>query len=79
MEKRKVKSFPHPADSWAKVELHRWCYNGLPSQDDFRPIIISQALTNLADAIRKGDMNNLPSPSNMISILRYLAKLNIKH
>lgn len=79
MKKRKVKRFPDPKDSWAKVELHRWCYNELPRQDDLRPIIISQALRNLADAIQKGDMDNFPSPFNMISILRYLAKLNIKH
>lgn len=81
MKKRKVKNnrSPNPEDSWAKIELHRWCYNELPGPDDFRPIIIPQALTNLADAIQKNDKDNFPSPFNMISILRYLVKLNIKH
>ena len=68
---------PDPEDSWARVELYRWCYGELPF--DRRPIIISQALNKLADAIEKGDKDNFPTPFNMISMLRYLAKQNLKH
>jgi len=64
-----------PDDSWAQVELWRWQYGELPRPDDSRPLIPSVGLRNMAKAIEIRDPNDFPSPANVISVLRYTAKL----
>lgn len=65
-----------PNDSWAEVELYRWQYGELPPQDETcKALDVSEGLRGMAKAIEKHDLNNFPSPSNVISVLRYVAKL----
>ena len=66
---------PTPEDSWAKVELWRWQYGTLPQPDDMRPLDVAAGLRGMAEAIRKGDRNNFPTPFNVIAVLEYAAKI----
>jgi hypothetical protein len=61
-------------DSWAEVELWRWQYGELPSQDDIRKLDISVGVNNMAKALESGDRKKMPSVYNVISVLKYLAK-----
>lgn len=71
------KTIPDPEDSWAQVELYRWQYGELPD-DDSKPLDESKGLEAMADAIEKGCKENnssiMPSPYNVCSVLRYMAK-----
>lgn len=63
-------------DSWAQVELYRWQYGELPPQDETcKKLDISEGLLGMARAIEKGDESNFPTPFNVVSVLRYVAKL----
>jgi hypothetical protein len=69
-----------PADDWAMVELHRWQYGALPAPDDLRPLDVAQGLDKMAQALEnacKGyaPLDELPSPFNVASVMRYAAKL----
>jgi len=66
---------PDMNDSWAQVELWRWQYGELPQNGDKRELNISKGLHGMADAIEKGDQDNFPTPFNVISVLRYCAKI----
>lgn len=68
-------------DSWARVELYRWQYGRLPTNDHIdcdNDLDESKALLAIADAIEKGcmeqNMDIMPTPFNMISVLKYIAK-----
>lgn len=65
----------NPNDGWAMVELWRWQYGKLPDENDTRPLDISQGLKGMADALEKNNPSNFPTPFNIISVLRYVAKL----
>lgn len=66
-----------PNDSWALVELSRWQTGELPNPDS-PPLDISLALKHIANNIEKNVKSHTPehliSPSNLVSILRYLSK-----
>jgi len=65
-----------PNDSWAQVELYRWQYGELPPQDNScKKLKVSEGLKGMATAIETGDVKNFPSPMNVVSVLRYAAKL----
>ena len=64
-----------PDDAWAEVELWRWQYGTLPQPGDMRPLDVSKGLQGMADAIRKGNRSNFPTPYNVITVLEYAAKL----
>lgn len=65
-----------PNDSWAEVELYRWQYGGLPEVGGISGTLdVSAGLLGMADAIDKGDESNFPTPFNVVSVLRYAAKL----
>ena len=68
---------PDPNDSWARVERYRWQHGCLPNQPghEEQPLDESAGLEGMAAAIEKGDRKNFPSPMNVISVLRYAAKL----
>ena len=72
-------NLPNPSHSWAQVELFRWQYGVLPAGDDMRPLDVPIALRNMAKAIidgcSTGDRENMPSPSNVVSVLEYAAYL----
>ena len=70
-----VGSLPSPEDSWAMVELWRWQYGTLPQPGDMRPLDPAAGLRGMADAIRKGDRENFPSPGNVVAVLEYAARL----
>lgn len=65
-------------DTWARVELFRWQYGVLPSNSDNRKLDVAEGLKGMAQAIEtrcktgKGDM---PTPANVVSVLRYVAEL----
>ena len=69
-----------PNDSWAEVELYRWQHGELPPQDDrCKQLDKSAGLMAMADAIEKairsGNVEGMPAPHNVCSVLRYVAKL----
>lgn len=64
-----------PRDSWARVELWRWQYGCLPTAEDMRPLSVSAGLRGMAEAIRKRDMSNFPSPFGVGEVLDYAAKV----
>lgn len=65
-----------PNDSWAEVELYRWQWGELPPNDEScKQLSVPDGLRGMASAIEKRDLNNFPSPMNVISVLRYAAKL----
>lgn len=64
---------PDDNDSWARVEFHRWQHGCLPMICD-EPLDVSKALNEMADAIERGDPTNFPTPFNVVSVLRYVAK-----
>lgn len=68
-----------PNDSWAQVELYRWQHGELPPQNgNCKELDESIAAVAMADAIELGCKNNdrsiMPSPYNVCSVLKYLAK-----
>lgn len=66
-----------PNDPWTEVELWRWQYGELPQSTDMRPLDIGKGLIGMADAIeagcKAGNAELMPSPSNICSVLRYVA------
>ena len=65
-------------DSWAQVELYRWQHGELPPQDETcKKLDEPAALRAMADAIERGckdgKPNEMPSPFNVCSVLRYVA------
>lgn len=66
---------PDPNDSWARVELWRWQYGGLPAHDDMRPLDVSAGLRGMAAAITAGDRADFPAPGNVVAVLEYAAKV----
>lgn len=71
--------FEHdPNDSWARVELYRWQYGELPPNENSQELDESIALQNMAEAIeggcKTGDHRMMPTPFNVCSVLRYIAK-----
>ena len=66
-----------PNDDWAQVELYRWQHGNLPNDAEL-PLIESIALQNMANAIeegcKSGDASKMPTPYNVCSVLRYIAK-----
>jgi hypothetical protein len=66
---------------WAKVELYRWQHGNLPGEPgtEVRELDEAAGLRAMADALEKGcktnDMSVMPSPFNVISVLRYVAGL----
>jgi hypothetical protein len=67
-----------PNDSWAMVELYRWQHGELPPNKNSKELDESIALRNMADAIEEGcktgDHSMMPTPFNVCSVLRYIAK-----
>jgi hypothetical protein len=64
-----------PEESWARVELWRWQYGHLPAANDEQPLDVAAGLRGMAEAIRKGDLSNFPTPFNVIAVLEYAAKV----
>jgi hypothetical protein len=65
-----------PNDSWAEVELYRWQHGQLPPNDETcKELNVPNGLRGMAKAIEVGDVKNYPAPFNVISVLRYAAKL----
>jgi hypothetical protein len=66
-----------PNDNWAEVELWRWQYGELPASTDMRPLNVPEGLRGIAAAIEKGckehKPDEMPSPFNVCSVLRYVA------
>jgi hypothetical protein len=68
-------------DSWAEVELYRWQHGHLPGEPGTVEQALDEAagLRGMADAIERGckarDTSIMPSPFNVISVMRYTAKL----
>jgi hypothetical protein len=69
------KRLPDPEESWAQVELWRWQHGELPGPGDMRPLNVSEGLRGMAAAIETRDMSKFPSPFNVMTVLRYAAKL----
>ena len=72
-------NIPDFNDSWAKVELYRWEHGELPLDDETcKPLNVPVALEAMAKAIEDGcknkDVGSMPSPFNVCSVLRYVAK-----
>lgn len=72
-------SIPDPNDSWARVELYRWEHGELPPNDGTsKPLHEFLGLLAMAHAIEEGckkkDITIMPSPYNVISVMRYIAK-----
>lgn len=77
--KKTVQLDRDPNDSWAQVELYRWQYGELPPQNDTcKQLDEPAALRAMADAIeagcKSGKREDMPSPYNVCSVLRYVAK-----
>lgn len=80
-----LKSNPHhvnltrdPNDSWAEVELYRWQHGELPPQDgNCKELNVPEALNKMAEAFEKNrnEPKNWPAPFNIVSVLKYAAKL----
>lgn len=70
-------NIPNPNNSWAQIELFRCQYGVLPNPNDTRKINIETALRNIAKGIEEGckmgNTSNMISPSNLCSVLIYLA------
>jgi hypothetical protein len=66
-----------PNDNWAEVELSRWQTGELP-MEGCPPLDIPLALKNIAsnieESIRNKNMEQMISPFNLCSVLRYLSK-----
>lgn len=66
-----------PDDDWAEVELSKWQTGELPTENS-PPLDISFALKNIAnnieESIRNKNMEQMITPFNLCSVLRYLAK-----
>lgn len=75
-EKKSLR-IPDPEDSWARVEMYRWEHGELP-MENVKSLNESKALLAIADAIEKGcksgNLEEIPSPFNLCSVLRYVAK-----
>lgn len=73
----KTVEIPDPDDSWAAVELYRWQHGCLPNHPghEEKPLDEVAGLRAMATAIERGDVNNFPSPMNVVSVLNYAAKL----
>ena len=74
-----MNKIPNPEDSWAKVELYRWQHGQLPPQNETsKPLDESKALLAMAEAIENGCKSGgslpMPSPYNVCSVLRYVAR-----
>lgn len=69
------KSTQRGEDSWARVELWRWQYGGLPGSDDMRPLSVPAGLRGMAEAIRVRDLKNFPSPHSVQCALEYAARI----
>jgi hypothetical protein len=68
-----------PEDDWVEVELSRWQTGKLP--DENSPLLdISLALKNIANnienSVKNKNMEDMITPFNLCSVLRYLAKFN---
>jgi hypothetical protein len=66
-------------DDWAMVELFRWQYGALPTNDDYnKKLDISVGLRNMAEAIRHGsetrNYDKLPTILSVALVLKYCAK-----
>lgn len=67
---------PNPEDSWAMVELYRWQYGHLPTDDcTDKPLIVSDGLKGMADAFSSVDAEDWPHPMNIAAVLRYVSNL----
>lgn len=64
-----------PNDSWAQVELYRWQHGELPPQEGYKKLSVPEGLRGMAAAIETKNPGNFPSPFNVMSVLRYAAKL----
>lgn len=68
-------------DEWARVELYRWQHGHLPGQPGEKPkqLDIVAGVRGMADAIetgcRKGFTSHMPEPFNVVSVLRFVAKM----
>lgn len=76
-------NIPDPNDSWAEVELFRWQYGELPKSNDTRKLDVSAGIKGMAKAFEEGtilgsDLNKMPTPMNLISVLKYLSKFDYK-
>lgn len=72
-ENAKVIQIPDPDDSWAMVELHRWQHGHMP-QDPAEQLNVPEGLRGMAKAIEVGNPKNFPAPSNVVDVLRFVAK-----
>lgn len=78
-KKKPVQILHDPNDSWAQVELYRWQHGELPPPDNTcKELDEATALRAMADAIeagcKSGKREDMPSPYNVCSVLRYVAK-----
>ena len=68
-----------PNDSWAQVELYRWQHGELPPQDDTckeldEPTALWAMAAAIEEGCKSGKREDMPSPYNVCSVLRYAAK-----
>ena len=68
-----------PNHEWARVELYRWQHGHLPGQPGEAPgqLSIVAGVRGMAkaieDGVKKGCDSHIPTPFNLVSVLRFLA------